>query len=159
MKRYKGLALAMAVVSMLLPAISAAQHTHGHGMGGSGMKMDTREVLVEGIKVTFQVMANAEHRQMLKDMKMTDDVEPDTTHNVTVILTDQTTQKDVPDATVSMKLVDPQGKDQIKNLKYESSMKSHDAYFNMPEKGKYELLVLIRAGGQKKTAGINYELK
>ncbi len=27
------------------------------------------------------------------------------------------------------------------------------------EKGKYELLVLIKAGDQKKTAGINYELK
>jgi hypothetical protein len=29
----------------------------------------------------------------------------------------------------------------------------------MAEKGKYELLVLIKAGDQKKTAGINYELK
>ena len=58
-----------------------------------------------------------------------------------------------------MKVVDPKGKDQIKNLKYESSMKSYDGYFNLPEKGKYELLVLIKAGDQKKTAGINYELK
>jgi hypothetical protein len=58
-----------------------------------------------------------------------------------------------------MKVVDPKGKDQIKNLKYEGSMKSYDAYFSLPEKGKYELLVLIKAGDQKKTAGVYYELK
>lgn len=123
------------------------------------MKMDTREVLVEGFKVTFQIMANAEHRKMLKDMKMKDDIEAGTTHNVTVVLTDQATQKQITDAAVSMKVVDPKGKDQIKNLKYESSMKSFDGYFDLPEKGKYELLVLIKTGDQKKTAGINYELK
>jgi hypothetical protein len=130
-----------------------------HGSAGTSMKMDTREVLVEGVKVTFQIMANDEHRKMLKDMKMKDDVEAGTTHNVTVVLNDQATQKAITDAAVSMKVVDPKGKDQIKNLKYEGSMKSYDGYFNMPEKGKYELLVLIKTGDQKKTAGTYYELK
>ena len=40
------------------------------------MKMDTKEVLVEGVKVTFQIMANEEHQKMLKDMKMKEDIEP-----------------------------------------------------------------------------------
>lgn len=159
MKKYSGLALAIGLVYMLFPGFSSAQHTQGHGSGGGSMKMDTREVLAEGVKVTFQIMANAEHRKMLKDMKMKDDIESGTTHNVTVILTDQSTQKEITDAAVSMKVVDPKGKDQIKSLKYESSMKSYDAYFTLPEKGKYELLVLIKAGDQKKTAGIYYELK
>lgn len=44
---------------------------------------------------------------MLKDMKMKDDIEAGTTHNVTVILTDQATQKPITDASVSMKVVDP----------------------------------------------------
>lgn len=92
-------------------------------------------------------------------MKMKDDIEPGTTHNVTVVLKDQVTMKEIPDAAVSMKVVDPKGNDQIKSLKYEGSMKSYDTYFNMPEKGKYELLVLIKTGDQKKTAGIYYELK
>jgi hypothetical protein len=159
MKENKWLTLSVAVVSLLVPALSSAQHSHGHGSGGSSMKMDTREVLVEGFKVTFQIMANAEHLKMLKDMKMKDVIEAGTTHNVTVILTDQATQKQITDAAVSMKVVDPKGKDQIKTLKYESSMKSYDGYFNLPDKGKYELLVLIKTGDQKKTAGINYELK
>jgi hypothetical protein len=38
-------------------------------------------------------------------------------------------------------------------------MKSHDGYFNLREKGRYELLVLIKSGDQKKTAGIYYEMK
>ena len=159
MKKYKWLVLGLVLVGMLVPALSSAQHTHGQGSGGGSMKMDTREVLVEGVKVTFQIMANAEHRKMLKDMKMKEDIEQGTTHNVTVILTDQATQKQITDAAVSMKVVDPKGKDQIKNLNYESSMKSYDGYFNMPEKGKYELLVLIKTGDQKKTAGVYYELK
>jgi len=90
---------------------------------------------------------------------MKDDIETGTTHNITIVLTDQSTQKEITDAAVSMKVVDSQGKDQIKNLKYESSMKSYDGYFNLPEKGKYELLVLIKTGDQKKTAGIYYEMK
>jgi Tfp pilus assembly major pilin PilA len=159
MKTYSGLALAIGLVYMLLPGFSSAQHTHGHGSGGGSMKMDTREVLVEGVKVTFQIMANDEHRKMLKDMKMKDDIEAATTHNVTVILTDQSTQKEITDAAVSMKVIDSKGKDQIKTLKYESSMKSYDGYFSMPEKGRYEMLVLVKRGDQKKTAGIYYELK
>jgi hypothetical protein len=159
MKKNKWLTLSVAIVSLLVPALSSAQHAHGQGAGGSSMKMDTREVLVEGLKVTFQIMANAEHLKMLTDMKMKDDIEAGTTHNVTVILTDQATQKQISDAAVSMKVVDPKGKDQIKTLKYESVMKSYDGYFDMPGKGKYELLVLIKSGDQKKTAGINYELK
>jgi hypothetical protein len=159
MKAHKWLTLAFAVVFPLISAPSGAQHTHGHGSSAGGMKMDTREVLVEGVKLTFQIMANAEHRKMLKDMKMKDDIEAGTTHNITLVLTDLATQSEITDAAVSMKVVDPAGKDQIKNLKYESSMKSYDGYFNMPEKGRYEMLVLVKRGDQKKTAGIYYELK
>ena len=44
----------------ILVSLSSAQHMHG-GMSGSSMKMDTKEVLVEGTKVTFQVMVNNEY--------------------------------------------------------------------------------------------------
>jgi hypothetical protein len=138
--------------------IAIAQHSHG-GMGSSTMKMDTKEVLVEGAKVTFQIMANEEHQKMLKDMKMKEDIEPGTTHNITVTLKDEKSQKEVTDATVNMKVVDPAGKDQIKPLKYDDSMKSYDAYFNLKEKGKYQVIILFKAGEKKSTAGIYYEIK
>ena len=54
MRKYKWLVLGLALVGMLVPAISSAQHAHGQGSGGSSMKMDTREVLVEGLKVTLR---------------------------------------------------------------------------------------------------------
>jgi len=154
--------LAVFVTTMLVvfgfTQFALAQHSHG-GMGSSTMKMDTKEVLVEGTKVTFQIMANEEHQKMLKDMKMKEDIEPGTTHNITVTLKDEKSQKEVTDATVSMKVVDPAGKDQIKPLKYDDSMKSYDAYFNLKEKGKYQVIILFKAGEKKSSAGIYYEIK
>ncbi len=135
-----------------------AQHMHG-GMGGGSMKMDVKEVLVEGVKVTFQIMPNDEHQKMLKDMKMREDIEPGTTHNVTVLLKDEKSQKDITDASVNIKVVDPAGKDQIKTMKYEDMMKSYDAYFSLKEKGKYQMMILFKVGDQKRTAGIYYDMK
>jgi len=123
------------------------------------MKMDTKEVLVEGVKVVFQIMTNQEHQKMLKDMKMKEDVEPSTTHNITVTLKDEKAQKEIIDAQINMKVVDPKGKDQIKPLKYEGTMKSYDAYFNLPEKGKYQVIILAKVGEKKIPAGIYYEMK
>jgi len=138
---------------------SLAQHSHGGMSTGTSMKMDTKEVLVEGVKVTFQIMANDEHKKMLKDMKMKEDIEPGTTHNITVILKEEKTQKEIPGAQINAKVVDPKGKDQIKALKYEEIMKNYDAYFNLKEKGKYQVIVLFKIGEQKRTAGIYYEIK
>jgi hypothetical protein len=160
MKKLFVVAFSLALALLVSPKPSPAQHTHGGGgMGGSTMKMDTKEVLVEGVKVSFQFMSNDEHQKMLKDMKMKEDIEPGTTHNITVLLKDEKTQKEIADAQVNMKLVDPKGKDQIKMLKYEKDMKSYDAYFNMPDKGRYQVMVLFKTGDQKRTAGIYYELK
>jgi len=140
-------------------SVSLAQHSHGGMTIGTPMKMDTREVLVEGVKVTFQIMVNGEHQKMLKDMKMKEEVEPGTTHNITVTLKDEKTQKEITGAQVTLKVVDPKGKDQIKELKYEDTMKSYDAYFNLPDKGKYQVMVLVKKGDQKIPAGIYYEMK
>jgi hypothetical protein len=76
-----------------------------------------------------------------------------------VTLKDEKTQKEITDAQINMKVVDPKGKDQIKALKYEDMMKSYDTYFNLPEKGKYQVITLFKIGDKKRTAGIYYELK
>src|SRR4030043_2485621 len=144
---------------LVLTSVSIAQHGGHGGMGSSSMKMETREVLAEGVKMTFQIMANDEHRKMLKEMKMKEDVEPGTTHNITLTLKDEKTQKEITDAQVSMKLIDPKGKDQIKDMRYEGAMKSFDAYVNLPDKGKYQVMVLVKKGDQKIPAGIYYEVK
>ncbi|MBS3920409.1 MAG: hypothetical protein KG012_16170 [Deltaproteobacteria bacterium] len=155
MKKLLSVLGVLVVGLFVLSSLSLAQHGHGE----TKMKMETKDVLVEGIKVSFMVMANAEHRKMLKEMKMKDDVEPGTTHNITVTLKDEKTQKEVTNAEIQMKVVDPKGKDQIKTLKYEGEMKSYDAYFNLPGKGKYQVLVLFKSGEKKGTAGIYHEIK
>jgi hypothetical protein len=151
---------AMLVLSVFLfPSLPFAQHSHGGMSMGTPMKMDTKEVIVEEVRVSFQIMANAEHLKMLKDMKMKEDVESGTTHNITVILKDVKTQKEITDAQVNMKVVDPEGKDQVKTLKYDNMMKSYDAYFNLSKKGKYQVMILAKDGEKKITAGIYYEVK
>jgi hypothetical protein len=159
MKKLVSLLLMVLVGLFVLSSVSLAQHSHGGMSMGTPMKMDTKEVLVEGVKVTFQMMANDEHKKMLKDMKMKEDVEAGTTHNITVTLKDEKTQKEITDAQINMKVVDPKGKDQIKPLKYDGEMKSYDAYFNLPEKGKYQVMMLFKIEDQKRTAGIYYEVK
>jgi len=158
MKRL-ALVLVVSVVGLFVfSSFSLAQHGHG-GMKSEGSKMETKEVLVEGVKVVFQMMTNEEHKKMLKDMKMKEDIEPGTTHIIGVTLKDEKTQKEITDAQINMKVVDPKGKDQIKALKYEEMMKSYEAYFNLPEKGKYQVMILFKIGEKKSTAGIYYELK
>ena len=157
MKRCGMLFLISFLSVLVFTSNSFAQH--GHGARTTPTKMDTKEVLVEGVKVIFQMMTNEEHKKMLKDMKMKDDIEPGTTHIIGVTLKDEKTQKEITDAQITMKVVDPKGKDQIKALKYEGEMKSYDAYFNLPEKGKYQVMILFKVGDKKSTAGIHHEVK
>ena len=146
------------LVFLVVPSISLAQHDHG-GTKSGAMKMDTKEVLVEGVKATFMVMDNKEHVKMLADMKMNEKPEAGTTHNITVVLKDEQTQKEITDAQVKMKVIDPSGKDQIKTLKEEKEMKSYDGYFNLSQKGKYQVLVSFKAGDKTRNAGMYYEVK
>ncbi len=147
------------LMTLILAAQGLTQSQHGQGGSTHDMgSMQSQDVLVEGAVVGFAVMANPEHLKMLREMNMKEDIEPGTTHNITVTLKDQQTQQPITDATVSMRVVAPSGQDQIKTLKFEPSMNSYDGYFNMPAKGKYQILVLAKYGDQKKTAGIYYDI-
>ena len=157
MKRSVAVLAGVVVGLFVLSSFAFAQHQHG-GMSSGGMKMESKDVLVEGVKVSFMVMANEDHKKMLKDMNMKEDIEPGSTHNITVTLKDEKTQKEITDAQVTMKVVDPKGKDQIKPLKYEGMMKSYDGYFNLPEKGKYQIMVLLKVGDRKRTAGVYWDV-
>lgn len=151
-------ALAAVAALVLIPSISPAQHQHGSAKG-EPMKMDTKEVLVEGVKVIFMVMANEQHKKMLLDMKSKEQPEAGTTHNIAVTLKDEKSHKEVMNAEITMKVVDPSGESQIKPLAADAMMKYYNAYFNLPQKGKYELLIVFKVGDRKSNAGIYYEVK
>ena len=72
---------------------------------------------------------------------------------------DEKTQKEITNAQINMKVINPKGKDQVKSMKYEEMMKSYDAYFNLKEKGKYQVMILFKIEEQKRTAGVYYEVK
>ncbi len=158
MKKLISVSLVVVASFFVLLSAALAQHSHG-GMSTGSMKMETKDVMVEGVKVSFMVMANENHKKMLADMKMKEDIEPGSTHNITVVLKDEKSQREITNAQITMKVVDPKGKDQIKPLKYEGEMKSYDAYFNLPDKGKYQVMILAKMGEKKITAGMYYDLK
>jgi hypothetical protein len=114
---------------------------------------------VEGVKVVFQIMTNEEHKKMLVEMKMKEEPEAETTHNIAVTLVDEKSHKEVTNAEINMKVLDPAEKSQIKALKGDTMMKYYNAYFNLSQKGKYQVLIVFKIGDKKSTAGIYYDLK
>jgi len=143
----------------MLPSSSRAQHEHGGGAAKQqpAMKMDNTDVFADGVQITFMVMRNEMHKGMLEKMKMNNDLEPGTTHDVMVLIRDEKTGKELADAQVTLKVVGPDEKEQVKAASYKKMMRTYDAYFNLAEPGKYQVLVLFESGGQKRAIGISYE--
>ena len=168
------LILTLMIGVFLSPLPSAAQHQHGgHSMPGMpGMEGEkktessigneesqSRTFLLDGVKATFMIMAMADHKKMLQSMKMKMDVDPQATHNIAVTLTDTRSNQPIGDAAVKMKVINLQGKDQVKMLDFIMGMNQYAGDFTLFEKGKYQILILFKAGGQKRAAGFYYLLK
>ncbi len=163
------LALLMGLVLAAHPA--AAQHQHGgHSAPAPGgeRKMESplgretspnRAFLLDGVKVSFSITSMAEHKKMLKDMKMKVEVDPRATHNIAVTLTDTRSNQPIKEAVVKMKVIAPKGKEEIKALDPIPAMNQYAGDFTLGEKGRYQILILFKSGGKKKAAGFYYLLK
>ncbi|MFH1077637.1 MAG: hypothetical protein V1753_12560 [Pseudomonadota bacterium] len=105
---------------LMLPSSSLAQHGHGGGGGQQqpAMKMDNRDVFADGVQITFMVMRNEMHKGMLEKMKMKDDLEAGTTHDIMVLIRDEKTGKELADAQVTLKVIGPDEKEQVKSANY-----------------------------------------
>ena len=104
-------------------------------------------------------MAMAEHKKMLKDMKMKVEVDPQATHNIAVTLTDTRSNQPLNDAVVKMKVISPSGKDQVKLLDFIAGMNQYAGDFTLSAKGRYQILILFKSRGKKQAAGFYYLLK
>jgi len=157
---------------LLLPYLAVAQHQHGGMPGMPGVEGEKkgevtigneastgRTFLLDGVKASFSIMNMVEHKKMLKDMKMKVEVDPQATHNIAVTLTDTRSNLPIPDAVVKMKVIDPKGKEQIKLLDFIVGMNQYAGDFTLSEKGRYQVLILFKAGGKKQAAGFYYALK
>jgi hypothetical protein len=151
------------------PLSAVAQHAGHQAPAAAGEKETeappgeetslTRTFLLEGFKTSFSIVALAEHKKMLKDMKMKIEVDPQATHNIALTLTDTRTNQMVSDAIVKMKVINPQGKDQIKLLDFTPAMNQYAGDFNLSDKGRYQILIIFKSGGMKRAAGFYYSLK
>ena len=172
--RFSFVVLASLLFIFFWPFSAIAQHQHG-GMSMPGMPgmeggeqeavtlgnetSTSRTFLLDDVKASFSIMNMAEHKKMLKDMKMNLEVDPNATHNIAVTLTDTRTNLPLTDAVVKMKVIDPKGKAQIKLLDFTPAMNQYAGDFTLSEKGRYQILILFKAGAKKQAAGFYYAMK
>ncbi len=141
-----------------LASLSLAEHGQMAAEKQPAMKMASTDVVADGLVVTFMVMPNSNHKNMLKNMKMEDDIEPRSTHNIMVLIKDEKTGEEFAGARVSLKVVDSDDGEQIKTGSYKKMMRTYDAYFKLAKTGKYMITALLDTGAQKRSIGISYEL-
>ena len=145
-----------------------SQSGHGASSSPSSPKVDSsmgqetsrvRAFLLEGeVKASFSIMTLEEHKKMLRDMKMKVEVDPKATHNIAVVLTDTRSNQPIHDGVVKIKVISPQGKEEVRLLDSIPAMKQFVGDFTLNEKGRYQILVLFKAKGKKHATGFYYRL-
>ncbi len=163
MKKILGVLLIAVIGLSMFPPRSVAEHGHGGMMGAQpqqqpAMKMDSTDVFADGVQVTFMIMRNEMHKGMLEKMKMKEEPEAGTTHDIMVLIRDEKTGRELTGARVTLKVIGPDENEQVKAANYKEMMRTYDTYFNFAEKGKYQVLALFEIGGQKRAIGISYEI-
>ena len=141
---------------------SETKHEHSEARHEQVMKPPTEETTADGIKVQFWVETMMEHHRVMakrgapmEGMKM----DADSTHEISVSLIDEATQKPITDAKVNLKIIRPDGSDQIKMAMWMKGMDHYGADFKMDQKGTYQILTLFKAGDKKQKAGFYYSLQ
>lgn len=158
MKKVLLAALVPLFVLFVLSSPSIAQHGNMATEKQAVMKMASTDVVADGLMVTFMVMPNSTHKNMLKNMKMADDIEPGSTHNIMVLIRDEKTGEEFTGARVSLKVVDSDDDEQIKTGSYKKMMRAYDAYFRLSEPGKYMITMHLDTGAQKRSIGLSYDM-
>lgn len=132
-----------------LPAVAMQGHDgksmsaqSGGGMGDMGFKHDA---VVDGVRSEFQIMS-------LKSMEMKD--EQGRTHHIMVKLFDEKTKAEIKSAVGKIKIISPDGSEQISALKNYSGIFA--ANFTFADKGKYGVICLLKVDDQKRVVKFWY---
>ena len=155
------ISLFMFICLIIIPAPGFSQMEQDQMKSEPMMNPPTKEITVDGIKVLFWVEKMMEHHQLMEKtgvpmegMKM----DADSTHEVSVSLIDEATQKPITDAAINLKIIRPDGSDQIKMAMWMKAMDHYGVDFKMNQKGKYQILMFFKAGGIKHKTGFYYDL-
>lgn len=149
--------IAAATFALAAPlAVFAADHGHGsskhshHGHGAAA-----HEEVVDGVKVTFEIMSMAEHA---KAMKITLPKGMKETHHIAVEFKDAKTGKAITEGDVNLKV---QGPDKAVQTKALMAMQGHfGADFDLSKMGKYGVMSKFKVkDGKVRSAKFWYEVK
>lgn len=144
----------IAAMALGLGSLALAASTHqGHGdMAGSGAMGQgsakgtfTHQAVDQGVRVEFQIMS-------LASMKTTDT--GGATHHIMVTFVREGKNEQIRNVMGRIRVVSPSGKDQVETLKDYSGM--YAANFSFPEKGKYEVTCVFKAGDRQHVIKFSY---
>lgn len=119
-----------------------------------GAEEPAGEVKFSGIKMAVDIMTKEEHHKMMEMMKMEmRQMEPETTHHLSVTLIDEATSKGIKEATVQISCLSQDGQEvENKNLMFCLKMNHFGGGISL-DKGKFYLKVsAILKDGFKYTA-------
>jgi hypothetical protein len=146
-----------------------AQHQHGHGTPPASAdkkaasqttppsKSNSQSIMVEGMKITFEVMSMEEHMQHLKTTQGHGQGDHSQTHSFMVTMQDIASKEILSDAKVQFTISSPQGGKETGKLTW-----SGDYYgggFSPKDKGTYQIQLKIESNGMEREANFSYELK
>lgn len=155
---------------VLLPCMAMAQPGQSHGQGGGmpshqmeripEVPMKNRPVqslMVEGLKVTFEVMSMGEH---MKHMQMAKggshgDAEHSKNHMFMVTLQDIAAKEIISDAKMMYAVLSPSGGKETGKLEWSGD--HYGAGFSPKEKGTYQVQLMIESGGMEREAKFTYK--
>jgi len=155
------ISLLMFIGLIIIPSPCFSQMEHGQMQPEHMMSPPTKEITVDGIKVMFWVETMMEHHQMMEKMGVPMEgmnMDADSTHEISVSLIDEATQKPITDAAINLKIIRPDGSDQIKMASWMKGMDHYGTDFKMNQKGKYQILILFKVGEKKQKTGFYYDL-
>jgi len=159
----KKLFLAIALIfSASFPVFAGMKYEHSMPMSRmEDMKhqMDTLETKADEFDLSLDIMTHKDYQKMMKVMKMGPmKASSETSHHIAVSISKD--NKKVDDAVVNMKVISPDGKEETHVLTYNPDMMyQYVGHFNMPNKGKYQALILFKTGEEKHQGGVYYEVK
>lgn len=146
---------------------AGAQHQHGHGaspapagktpatMKAPASKTGVQSVVIEGFRITFEVMSMEEHMKHLKATQAHGEGDHMKTHSLMVMVQDTISKEIISDARVRYTIISPAGRKETGNLTW-----SGDHYgggFSPKEKGSYQVQIRIESGGMEKEAKFTYQ--
>ena len=138
-------------VLLSLPIISVDSASESHKGHGDTMSHSApagtfeHKSMAEGIHTEFQIMS-------LASMNMTD---PNgATHHVMAKFIDAKTNEQIKNAVGKVKIISPDGKEQVQSLKNYGGVFA--ANFTFPEKGKYGVICLFKVNDKKRVVKFWY---